>query len=199
MRDVATFTRVTPNQRALALKKFCDRVNNTPEAHKLLSGWGLTLEQTPVTLEARQLPPEMIVFGNNRKVSAGPNADFGKYATSNQLLEVIHLTDWLLLHTRGDRKAADAFQDCMLRNSKPMGIMVYAPKVVILDGDSPDTYAQALRKNLTASTQIAVCICPTARDDRYAVIKKICCCEAPVASQVSVKFWENGASIPAYT
>lgn len=34
-------------------------------------------------------------------------------------------------------------------------------------------------------TQIVVAVFPTARDDRYSAVKKVCCVEKPVPSQVS--------------
>lgn len=163
---------------------FCKRVNETPETRKLLTGWGLALDNQPLSVHARQLPEEQIVFAN-RTVAAGINADFGKHATSSQLLQVIDLHEWIVLHTRADFKAAKAFIECMDRNSRPMGIRVCAPKVIVLDDDKTDTYVTILRRSLTAQTQIVVCICPTSRDDRYAAIKKICCAESPIPSQVS--------------
>lgn len=184
MRDVATYTRITPNQRALALDKFCKRVNKEPATRALLAGWGLTLEDRPILLQARQLGVEQVIFGNNRTVTAGQNADFGKYATNNQLLHVIDLTDWLVVHTGNNTKQARAFMDCMERNSRPMGIRVCIPKTVVLDNDQTDSYIAALRRSITTQTQIVVCICPTSRDDRYAAIKKVCCAEMPIPSQV---------------
>merc|ERR1719154_539626 len=40
MKDVAQFTRVTPNQRQQALKKFINNVNNSAEASSVLLNWG---------------------------------------------------------------------------------------------------------------------------------------------------------------
>lgn len=187
MKDIATFTRITPNQRVNALQQFCKRVNAIPEAKAVLSGWGLAIDTNPLPLQARQLGEESVIFANNRTFSAGKNADFGKYATSNQLLQVIHLTTWILLHTRNDNKSARAFVENMERNSKPMGINVCAPQIIVLDNDHTDTYIKALRQHTSAKTQIVVAICPTSRDDRYAAIKKVCCAEMPIPSQVKCK------------
>lgn len=139
-------------------------------------------------LNYRQLGEENIFFANIQKpFSAGPNADFGKYATNNPLLKVINLTNWMVIYVGKDEKAAKAFVDLMERNSRPMGMSVNRPQLVKLNDDRTETYANALRNNLKADTQMVVCICPTSRDDRYAVIKKICCAENPIPSQVSVQ------------
>ncbi|CAG2065327.1 unnamed protein product, partial [Timema podura] len=47
-----------------------------------------------------------------------------------------------------------------------------------------ETFLRALRESITPSTQIVVIICPSARTDRYSAIKKLCCVEKPIASQV---------------
>ena len=36
--------------------------------------------------------------------------------------------------------------------------------------------------------QLVVVICPTSRDDRYSAIKKLCCVECPIPSQVFLGF-----------
>lgn len=184
MRDIATYTRISPNQRVSALSKFCNRVNSTEETRAILSGWGLTIDPEPVRLEIRQLDEQQIIFGKNKTFSAGRNADFGRHATNNELLEVVHLRNWLVIHTRNDGRAAKAFIDNMERNSRPMGITVMKPRTLILDDDRTETYIQMLRKQLNSETQIVVAICPTSRDDRYAAIKKVCCAELPIPSQV---------------
>ena len=65
-----------------------------------------------------------------------------------------------------------------------MGIMVASPKVASLPNDRTETYLKAIRELITPDLQIVVAIFPAARADRYAALKKLCCVEKPVASQV---------------
>lgn len=200
MRDVASFTRISPNQRAEELVKFCKRVNDTPETKQLLANWGLKLMDNAVGLKARQMDEERVQFAT-KTFPVGPSADFGKYCTNNELLSVVPLHNWLIVHVKNDLRAAKSFIECMEKNCRPMGISVSPPKVIVLDNDKTDTYAQTLRQALNVETQIVVLICPTARDDRYNTIKKITCAESPIPSQVcfgSVKslvnevfFWDH--------
>lgn len=67
-----------------------------------------------------------------------------------------------------------------------MGIRVCPPDVIRLANDRTDTYVMTLKKIITSGVQLVVAICPTARDDRYGAIKKICCADNPVPSQVCV-------------
>lgn len=185
MKDIATITRVTPDVRDRALVNYIKRVNEQAEAKQLLADWGLTLNE-PIRLSARMLDEEKVYFANpNKMFGVGPNADFGKYITNNPALSVVPLSKWLLIHVKTEHKAATAFLECMQRNSKPMGINVASPKIIKLDDDKTETYAEILRNAISADIQIVVIIAPTARDDRYAVIKKICNGEVPIPSQVS--------------
>ncbi|XP_055911029.1 protein argonaute-3 [Eupeodes corollae] len=183
MRDIATITRVTPNQRSLALEKFCRNVNETPAARQILENWGLQLANAPQEVVARQFEEEQIFFARN-KFSAGTQADFGKYATNNELIDVVHLRNWLVIHCQSDNRVAKSFMDLMERNARPMGINVQRPTVIALQNDRIESYVGCLRENIRQGVQIVVCICPTSRDDRYAAIKKICCAEMPIPSQV---------------
>lgn len=183
MRDIASITRVSPNQRALAMRSFCTSVRNSEAASAILAGWGLTIDPTPIQMQARQLGEETITFANS-KVSAGPQGCFDRHATSLEVLEAIDLRQWLLIHTRNDTKYAKSFIDCIERNARPMGIRIAPPLVKVLDSDSTETYVRTLRSTITSGTQIVVVMCPTSRDDRYAAIKKLCCAEMPVPTQV---------------
>lgn len=185
MREIATFTRVSPNQRLLALEKFYKNVNNNEEAKNILNNWGLTLNQTCEYINGRQLEEETIYF-SKKNFSAGVNADFSKYAMNNEILQVVHLNNWLILHCKIDTKVVKSFTELMVRNSSALGIRVSLPKVVMLENDRVDTFVNALRSHIKNGVQIAVCIVPTMRDDRYAAIKKVCCAEIPIPSQVFI-------------
>ncbi|KAM7364395.1 argonaute 3 [Cochliomyia hominivorax] len=183
MREIATFTRISPNQRLQALEKFYTNINKSPEAKQILNDWGLTLKQSYEQLNGRCFDEEKIYF-NQKSFSAGPNADFSRYACNNELLDVVHIHDWLLIHVKNDTKTAQSFCDHIERNTRSLGMKVQKPKVVVLPNDRVDTFVKAIRENITKDTQIVVCISPTARDDRYSAIKKICCVEMPIPSQV---------------
>lgn len=142
MRDVASITRITPNQRDYELKQYCKRVNEEPKTRQMLADWGLRLMDCGVGLEVRQLNEESVEFANNKSFRVGPNADFGECSTKNELMTVVSLLNWLVVHTKNDHKAARAFIDCMERNSRPMGITVIKPKVIVLGDDRNETYAE---------------------------------------------------------
>lgn len=182
MRDIATITRVTPEQRMFAYRKFCDNVNNCPEASEILRNWGLSLGGTR-TVRGRQLEDETITFGRNAKCVA-ERGDFSRAATNQHMLTVVDLKNWLILYTRRDERATKSFVELMERNAAPMGMGVCKPRIERLEDDTTSAYVKKLRSCINSSLQIIVLVCPTNRDDRYAAIKKVCCHELPIPTQV---------------
>lgn len=191
MRDVATFTRVSPEVRTNELIKFCKSVNETPAARMLLEVWGLELANEPLKLTMRQMAEERVMFGNGKDFPVGPGADFNRHIGNNPCMQVVDLLKWIVIYVRTDENTAKMFCETMKRNTRPMGINYTQPKMIAINDDRTDTYADVLRRAITPDIQIVVVICPTSRDDRYAVIKKICNGEVPVPSQVNLLSFET--------
>ena len=53
-----------------------------------------------------------------------------------------------------------------------------------VNDERTDSYVRAIRDHVNGRTQCVVIIVPTSRDDRYSAIKRLCCIEKPVPSQV---------------
>lgn len=184
MKDIATYTRVTPNQRQGSLKTFIERVMSNDRAKSLLEDWGLKLEPSTVELTARVVKNEDIIFGGNRKVPGSQQAEWSGALSRNLVISAIDLMSWVLLRTARDLRYGNDFIDTMQKVGPQMGIQIAQPSVVELRDDRTESYVRALRESIRPNVQIVVIICPTARDDRYSAIKRICCSEMPVASQV---------------
>jgi len=183
MKDLAYHTRVAPEQRRQSLRQFCETVAQNPEASAELAKWGLELDPDTIMTRGRVLPPETIVLGN-REVSAGERADFGGVVCRNQVINAVNVENWLLVATARDQSKLSEFIQNYQQVSTQMGIQVHPPKICTLNNDRNDAYLKALRDNINSQTQIVVIVMPTSRDDRYNAVKKLCCTEIPVASQV---------------
>lgn len=183
MREISSCSSVLPNQRMLALNNFIKSVSENHEANDILEKWGLSLVKNDQSFVGRKIDSEKIYFAK-KSVSAGLMTEFSKDVSNNIILEVVNLKKWILIHHKNDLRSATTLVNNMERCCESFGMKICKPKIVSLEVDRVDTYVDALRRNLSMETQIAVCICPSSRDDRYCAIKKICCSEAPVASQV---------------
>ncbi|XP_018335086.1 piwi-like protein Ago3 [Agrilus planipennis] len=183
MKDVAQYTRVTPNQRLKAMMQYIKNVRNNPQSHKILGEWGLKLEDGSIDLQARVLSPETIIFGGNNE-AISDKADWNNVVCKYSCLGPVDLKRWVIFYTARDTNYARDFAQNMCRLTGPMGINVNKPELHELRDDRTNSYIEAINAVVSADIQVLVFICPTSRDDRYAAIKRKCCTSIPIATQV---------------
>ncbi|XP_019856843.1 PREDICTED: piwi-like protein 1 isoform X2 [Amphimedon queenslandica] len=183
MKDLAAHTRITPAQREIAIKKFVRTVNESEKAKEELSSWGLSLHPNILETNGRLYKPETVLFRDG-SVVAGLDADWSRQLVKEHVISAVPLTHWLLLVTKRDSGKAVDFIEMMKKVCPPMGIEVKEPRVIELQTDKTELYLRAIRENMSSSLQLVVAIFPTQRDDRYSSLKKLCCVECPIPSQV---------------
>lgn len=79
-------------------------IQKNPNAAKILTNWGLSLDSCPVSLVARTLPPEIVCFGNkqnlNQKTETKPmNTEWSREATLYPVIAPVDIANWVVLHT----------------------------------------------------------------------------------------------------
>ena len=185
MKDLAVHTRISPNQRDVhvAIRKFVSVVNSNEKAKEELSSWGLALSPNMLQTTGRKLLSEKIHFKDN-SIVAGLEADWNKELIKEHVISVVPLRKWLLVFTKRDSSKAMDFFNMMKKVAPPMGIEVRDAIVVELPNDRTENYIQAIREQIKSSLQLVVIIFPSSRDDRYSSVKKLCCIEHPIPSQV---------------
>ncbi|XP_034947193.1 piwi-like protein Ago3 [Chelonus insularis] len=184
MKDLAAVTQVNPDSRRQVIRKFIHSVKSTPEAAKLLEEWGLEMEDDIVTLPGRVLPPEKVFFGNRREVSAGDKADWGSAAVRNQVLRNANMHNWCIAYIQKDERVVNEFCKILRTVCKDIGVGIGEGIKISLKNDSAQCYVTEIRKRINPDLDIVVAICPSNRNDRYSAIKKLCCVESPIKSQV---------------
>jgi len=183
MQDVAKITRITPQARRDTIDKFIKRVKGNPEAHKLITDWGMDIDNDTVRLVARSLPPETLFFANGKREVIGPKGEWNRAATTS-VLTAVSLTKWAIFFPEKIKITVQNFCKEMQRVASRMGITMANPKVVALPDDRTDTYIKQMRLLLNQSVQLFMMIFPQQKADRYSAVKKLCCIESPVPSQV---------------
>ncbi|XP_054269475.1 piwi-like protein Ago3 isoform X2 [Macrosteles quadrilineatus] len=184
MKDVATITRVNPNQRVLNLQKLINNIKSNPRCVEMLEEWGLQVPERPLEMTARILNPEQITFGRGFTTNGNPQADWNRDATSQHMLEVVNIDNWIVMFASRDERNAHGYVEMMGKVCPLMGVQIEYPSLNKLRDDKPDTYVKNLKESVTEKTQLVVVIFPTQREDRYSAIKKFCCLDRPVPSQV---------------
>lgn len=184
MKDLAQHTRVTPNARQASLRSFIKNVNDSDAAKKILSDWGLTLQDDTIQMDGRVLPYETIFF-NEKSVPGTEKADWGREATREKVITPVDLNPrgWIVLFIQRDEAKANSFVNMMRQVTRSMGIRVGDPTLIRLNDDRIETYVSNIKKNYHQNLQMAVVIFPTQREDKYSAVKRICCVELCLPSQ----------------
>lgn len=185
MKDLASQTRVSPNQRQFSLTQYVKRVKDCPDAMKVLGNWGLSLESGAVSLEGRILPEEKIMMKSKTHYHNG-TADWGRLLSQDSVIKAVHLENWIIIFTKRDGERARGFTQMMSKVCPPMGINIRPPQYRELLNDSTDSYVRAIKDVVNENVQVIVIIFPTSRDDRYSAVKRLCCVDMPVPSQVII-------------
>jgi len=183
MQDVAKITRITPQARANTIDKFIKRIKSNPEAHKLITDWGMDISNDTLPLTARVLPPETLFFAKGKREVVGPKGEWNRAATTS-VLTAVNVTKWAIFFPEKVKTQVQNFCKEMQRVAARMGITMANPKVVSIPDDRTETYIKQMRLLLNQSVQLFMMIFPAQKADRYSAVKKLCCIESPVPSQV---------------
>ncbi|XP_072043848.1 piwi-like protein 1 [Amphiura filiformis] len=189
MKDIATHTRISPDKRIQTMMEF-NRDFAKPEVREYTETWGLRFDDKLHQFEGRTLPSEKIKQkdrGGKQYVQytyKPADAEWSREMRGYQLLTSVDLNEWAVLYTQRDTPKAQDFVQTMMKVAPAMGMKVKDPATCCLGDDRAETYLQTIRGGVQPTTQMVVCILPTNRKDRYDAIKKCCCLEHPVPSQV---------------
>ncbi|CAL1675441.1 unnamed protein product [Lasius platythorax] len=184
MRALATHTRVSPAARVEKLMRFNDRLRQETKVIDELKDWNMKLDRSLVEVPARILSSEKLVFGNNSKISCY-EGDWTRPMQKARLFQSNHLRNWVLIGNQRDTHSIRTFLGNLNRVSYGISFQIAEPQVHYLRDDKSSVYAETLEYVLSKNTpDLVLCIVSNNRSDRYAAIKKKCCVDRPVPSQV---------------
>nr|BAJ07610.1 piwi [Ephydatia fluviatilis] len=183
MKDLATYTKVDPNDRAATIRNFLGQIKTVPEAQEVLTNWNVEFDKDLIGLNGRVLPPEKILMGNTSFSYRPGEPDWSREMRGASLISAVNHQNYLMVFTSRDAdKAQDLFQT-LTRVGPPMGMRFDEPQLAELPNDRTQTFLQGIERQLTPETQMVIVVLPTDRKDRYDAIKKFCCVDHPVPSQ----------------
>uniref|UniRef100_A0AAY4CX19 Piwi-like 1 n=2 Tax=Denticeps clupeoides TaxID=299321 RepID=A0AAY4CX19_9TELE len=182
MKDLSSYTRLTPEQRENRLHRFLTNMNKNRDVQTELTTWGLNFERSLLSLTGRVLPPERM-FQGTRSYDYNPwAADWSKEMRGLPLISSMPLEVWMLFYTRRDGRAAQSLLQTLNRVAGPMGI--YMNRAVMIEyEDRQDSLLRALQQNVGPGTQMVVVILSSNRKDKYDCVKKYLCVDCPTPSQ----------------
>ncbi|XP_015122024.1 piwi-like protein Siwi [Diachasma alloeum] len=183
MSAMATHTRVTPDKRIEKLLAFNRRLNTEPLVQDEYKNWNLSLDRDLVRVPGRLLTDEKIFFGDEKQVNAGEQGDWTKAIRDNSLLLTTPLRQWVVIVPERNSRDARGFCQAISRSTKNFNVQ--EPQYFEIRNDRAESYTMCIEQVLSkVSPQLVMCILAKNRADTYAAIKKKCCIDRPVLSQV---------------
>lgn len=187
MRTLADYTRLSPDKRIERLEVFNQRLQKSKESSEIFQFWKTELDRRLVEVPGRVLQPELIFFHPdqpNYTCSAGDMAEWQMAFRNNPMYASVPLVNWYVVMTRGSEQLINDFIQCLKQASKGMRFQVEDPQRVSIPNDSPAVYVENLNQVIQKDPQLIMCLVSNDKADRYAAIKKKCCVERAVATQV---------------
>ncbi|XP_061205616.1 piwi-like protein 2 [Neopsephotus bourkii] len=185
LKDVTGAMLQSPQQHYLRLSSLLHRVRCSAEASRELQRWGLRLGPDIHRTQGRVLPMERI---NLRQGSFTPCEDrsWAKAVVREASISAISMNYWLLVYPKRLQHLAKDLVAAMESACGPLGMHMNQPALVELKDDRIESYARGIRSMLSSEekVQILLCIISGGREDLYAAVKKLCCVQCPVPSQV---------------
>ncbi|NWX43206.1 PIWL2 protein, partial [Steatornis caripensis] len=185
LKDVTREMLQSPRQHYARLTSLLRRIKDSPEASQELLCWGLSLDSDIHKTQGRVLPMERINLRHSSFVPA-EDLSWNREVTREASISAIDMNYWLLLYPKRLQDLAKGLVATMESVCGPIGMRVSRPAMVELKDDRIETYARTILSVLgnEEKVQLLLCLTSSSREDLYRAIKKLCCVQAPVPSQV---------------
>ncbi|XP_026667929.1 piwi-like protein Ago3 isoform X2 [Ceratina calcarata] len=188
MKDIDSVTKMSPEARRNCFRHFVQQVNSNDIARDILGAWGLSLEPDVVDFNARVYENVEILFGNKVKFTPPEHkpAEWSAAACRNPPSRTPELKRWYIIYCQKDAKVTEEFITIFERVTKAIGMNISRPQIISLRDDRTESFVHALRSSIEKTVDLVVIVFPSNRTDRYSAVKKVCCVEKPIASQVII-------------
>ncbi|KAM7351597.1 piwi like RNA-mediated gene silencing protein aubergine isoform 2-T2 [Cochliomyia hominivorax] len=184
MRSMADFTRLNPDRRMERLRTFNARLHSSKASMDVFSLWNMKLDANLVEIPGRKLPRQKIVFGNQRKVVCDKNADWTREFRNTTMYSQVDIKRWNVILPRRNMREVQDFVKMCIRAAGCMKMHISEPRYEEMPDDRNGSYSQAIDKTTAQDPQILMLILVNNNEEKYSCIKKKCCVDRPVPSQV---------------
>ena len=185
-KDLDAVTKLSPEVRYTRCRQFLDKLKNQPEARAELNKWEIEFSPDVIKVNATVLPPNTVQFRSN----AISNTERG---WNNSLKNAHHLTSiplrsWVMCFMPRDEPKAHQLADELQAVSTSMDFHIDKAHMIRLPnarGSAGQMFATSIKESiLDLNPQMVVCIVPNTAKDVYDAIKRTCCNEFGIPSQV---------------
>jgi len=98
----------------------------------------------------------------------------------------VNLLNWAILYNNKDNGTARSFCKQLAMCGNPIGMSINSPLCITVNGTNPEYFVSVINNTVKSNSQLQliVIIFPNIREDRYNAVKRICCSEIGIPSQV---------------
>merc|ERR1719483_126554 len=168
--------------RVESLVQLSNRLTKVPSVVQELLSWNVKFSPKLLEMKGRQLNPETVILKSKVNYSAN-NADWTR-EVQRGLFNPASITKWYMLYPARDKDKAVNFLRSMRSVAPGLGVTLAEPRQVPLQGIRSGDYMVQLDKLIATGPEMIFCVVPNDKGDQYACIKRRCCIEQPVPSQV---------------
>jgi aubergine-like protein len=161
-------------------------MSRVPEAQKDKAAWEIDFSPDVIKANATVLVPITVLFSNNSTTNT--ERGWTNSLRNGYPLLSYPLTEWMLIYGSRDEPKARMFSEELVSVAGAMDFKVGRPNMIRLPeqrGPGGHAFAQAIKDQLRdRPPQMVVCIVPNTNKDIYDAIKRVCCVEYGIPSQV---------------
>lgn len=193
MTAVAERTRLAPPNRIARLMNFRKKINDMQEAGKVLEEANMSLNNELVTLKGRVLPPQTLFFVNNpnhqgvQMETMGDDKLWDRSLKTLSQFSTVPLKNWFVVYSKNYENEVNQFMQTLKSQFSDLKYDYTAPKLVVSENDTIIKFRMALQKVINCDPTLIMIIVPNTRSDMYSEIKRLCCVEYAIPTQVVVR------------
>ncbi|XP_074143603.1 piwi-like protein 2 isoform X2 [Sminthopsis crassicaudata] len=185
MKDLTQQINLSPKQHHTALGNLLQKISKNEMANNEMIRWGLCLDTDVHKISGRVLPMERINLRNSSFITS-QELNWTKEVTREASILTVPMHFWALFYPKRAVDQARELVSMLEKIAGPIGMQMSPPAWIELKDDRIETYIRTIKSMLgvEGKVQMVVCIITGTRDDLYGAIKKLCCVQSPVPSQV---------------
>ncbi|KAM5170425.1 piwi-like protein 2 [Mantella aurantiaca] len=185
MKDVTQQIHLSPKEHYVSLGKLIKRIQSSEEAQIELQRWGLGIDLDIHMTTGRILPKEKINLKRN-SFPTGDDLNWTREVTREPSISVVNLQYWVVIYPKRALSQIRELTSMFEKIAGPIGMRVNQPNTIELKDDRVESYARSIRSLIEGEgrVQLLLVVISGNRDDLYGAIKKLCCVQTPVPSQV---------------
>ncbi|KAL1488051.1 hypothetical protein ABEB36_015421 [Hypothenemus hampei] len=185
MKAMGEHTRISAGERMKKLMKFAERLSACPEAMQEVKKWDLKLANSLVEFTGRIMPEEPILMKNNKPIQGYQDADWTKNLRGEQMLTTVNIEKLAIITPARMSSSASEFQNTLGKVANGMRMRI-TPRLFEIPDDRAQTYLVKLEEIIAQNPSMVLVVLPNNSADRYNAIKKKCCVDRAIPSQVVV-------------